>query len=207
MPDTPPKTAAPPRRKRADAQRNHERLLAEAEMVFKEQGTNASLEKVARGAGVAIGTLYAHFPGRRALLSALLRDRQATVFALGDALVAEADADGAAEADRGATPPLEALVQWMHAVAEHGATYSGLAAELLGSLSDDTSELHAACGRMAATGRDLVDHAHTAGVIRADATVDDVFALISAASWLRGQLTDPHQTARVLDTLFDGLRP
>ncbi|MFI1522769.1 helix-turn-helix domain-containing protein, partial [Kitasatospora cineracea] len=60
------------RRPRADALRNRERLLAEADAVFREEGTGASLEGVARRAGVAIGTLYGHFPTRAALVAALL---------------------------------------------------------------------------------------------------------------------------------------
>ncbi|GAA4219947.1 hypothetical protein GCM10023075_04870 [Streptosporangium album] len=60
---------------RADARRNYERLLTEAETAFTEQGTEVSLEYVARRAGVAVGTLYGHFPTRQALLEALMRDR------------------------------------------------------------------------------------------------------------------------------------
>ncbi|WP_310708881.1 helix-turn-helix domain-containing protein [Nonomuraea sp. 3-1Str] len=56
------------RRPRADARRNYERLLAEADAAFREGGVESSLESVARRAGVAIGTLYGHFPTRRALV-------------------------------------------------------------------------------------------------------------------------------------------
>ncbi|BCB82267.1 hypothetical protein Pflav_086770 [Phytohabitans flavus] len=68
---------------RADARRNYERLLAEADAVFREHGTEASLEEIARRAGVAIGTLYAHFPTRHALLESLMRDRNDAVVAQG----------------------------------------------------------------------------------------------------------------------------
>ena len=60
---------------RADARRNYERLLEEARRAFAEHGVEASLEDIARRAGVGIGTLYRHFPTRDALLEALLRDR------------------------------------------------------------------------------------------------------------------------------------
>ncbi|NUU21523.1 MAG: helix-turn-helix transcriptional regulator, partial [Streptomycetaceae bacterium] len=63
------------RRPRADALRNYERLLDAADAAFREHGTEASLEGIARRAGVAIGTLYGHFPNRRALAAALLRER------------------------------------------------------------------------------------------------------------------------------------
>ncbi|TDC75659.1 TetR/AcrR family transcriptional regulator [Streptomyces hainanensis] len=185
----------PTRRRRADARRNHERLLAEAEAVFREQGTEASLERIARRAGVAIGTLYAHFPNRRALLGALLRDRHEALFALGDELRSAAG------------PPFAALVRWMRAAAEHGAVYDGLAQELLGSLDDQGSELHAACARLSAAGRALTERAVDAGAIRADATADDVFALVSAAAWLRARTPDEARAERLLGVVFDGLRP
>ena len=58
------------RPKRADAQRNYDKLLAAASDAFTEDGPDASLEDIARRAGVGIGTLYRHFPTRHALLEA-----------------------------------------------------------------------------------------------------------------------------------------
>ena len=60
--------------KRADARRNYEQLIAAARGVFAESGSNASLEEIARQAGVGIGTLYRHFPTRQALLEAVYVD-------------------------------------------------------------------------------------------------------------------------------------
>lgn len=197
MPDPAPADAPRPRRRRADARRNHERLLAEAETVFRDQGTDASLELIARRAGVAIGTLYAHFPNRRALLEALLRDRHETLFALGDDLLSAA----------APPPPFEALTHWMRAVAEHGAVYNGLAEELLGSLDDDNSELHDACRRLTSAGEALTARAHAAGAIRPDTTPEDIYALVAAAAWLRRQTPDETQAERLLSTVFNGLRP
>jgi AcrR family transcriptional regulator len=62
------------RKPRANARRNYERLLTEADAVSAEQGTDTSLEAVARRLGVAISTLYGPFPNR-ALVGALLRER------------------------------------------------------------------------------------------------------------------------------------
>jgi AcrR family transcriptional regulator len=59
---------------RAHARRNHDRLLSQARAAFTEHGINASLEDIARQAGVGIGTLYRNFPTRQALLEALLHD-------------------------------------------------------------------------------------------------------------------------------------
>ena len=62
-----------PRPMRADARRNYERLLAEARTAFTRHGTDASLEDIARRAGVGIGTLYRHFPNRTALMGAVFQ--------------------------------------------------------------------------------------------------------------------------------------
>src|SRR5881409_1551501 len=61
----------PTRPRRADAQRNYEKVLAAAREAFAEGGESTSLEEIARRAGVGIGTLYRHFPSRQALLEAL----------------------------------------------------------------------------------------------------------------------------------------
>ena len=69
--------ALAPRPKRADARRNYEKLLAAAREEFTEEGTGATLEDVARRAGVGIGTLYRHFPTRQDLLEAVYLDEVA----------------------------------------------------------------------------------------------------------------------------------
>jgi AcrR family transcriptional regulator len=178
------------RRPRADARRNYERLLAEADTAFGERGVDASLESVARGAGVAIGTLYGHFPNRRALVGALLRERNETLFELGDRLAARADPD--------------ALATWVRAVTEHAATYGGLAALLAEGLDDEASELHASCLRMAEIGERVVAGARASGAVRADATGADITALTTAAASLREHLSAP-AADRLITLTLDGL--
>ncbi|MER5892547.1 helix-turn-helix domain-containing protein [Streptomyces sp. NPDC001876] len=180
------------RRPRADAQRNHDRILTAADEVFSEQGTGASLERIARQAGVAIGTLYGHFPNRRALCAALLRERHKTLFEFGDQLPR-----------RGSAP--EALAGWMRAVAVHAAAYRGLAALLMESLDDEASELHEACGRMAAITDALLRAAREVGAVRDDVTAADVHALMNAAAWMREQV-QVDTAEHVLDIMVSGLR-
>ena len=62
------------RRPRADAERNRLRLLDAAKAAFAEKGSAASLDEIARAAGVGIGTLYRHFPTRDALIEAVYRN-------------------------------------------------------------------------------------------------------------------------------------
>src|SRR3954454_2444809 len=87
------------RPKRADARRNYEKLLAAAREEFAAHGESASLEEIARRAGVRIGTLYRNFPNRQALLEALYVGEVEEVCRV------------AAELD-GASDPWEALSSW-----------------------------------------------------------------------------------------------
>ena len=73
-PATPQPSRSLPRPMRADAARNHDKLLAAAREAFTEDGADASLEDIARRAGVGIGTLYRNFPTRQALLEAVYVD-------------------------------------------------------------------------------------------------------------------------------------
>ena len=85
------------RPKRADARRNHQKLVAVAREVFTREGTSAPLEEIAERAGVGIGTLYRNFPTRRALLEAVYVD--------------ELQAMARAAADLSELPPWDALAQ------------------------------------------------------------------------------------------------
>jgi AcrR family transcriptional regulator len=89
-----------PRKPRADAARNRERVLEAAKTVFSAGGAEASLEAVARTAGVGIGTLYRHFPTREALFEAVYRREVQQLADLAERLKEEAE-------------PVEALRQWM----------------------------------------------------------------------------------------------
>ncbi|MEU0456500.1 helix-turn-helix domain-containing protein, partial [Streptomyces sp. NPDC006129] len=85
---------------RADARRNHERLLKVAVEAFAEHGESASLDDIAKRAGVGSGTLYRHFPTRQALLEAAYLDRIEALVARADTLAAERPpgaADGTAQ--------------------------------------------------------------------------------------------------------------
>jgi AcrR family transcriptional regulator len=179
------------RRPRADAVRNRERLLAAADEVFAEHGADAPLDGIARLAGVAIGTLYGHFPTRHALVGALLRDRHDTLFAAGEQL-------------RSAADPAAALRAWVRAVVEHAAGYGGLADLFAAGATDAGSELHDDCLRISAIGEALVERARAAGAVRADLRGDDVFVLMNAAAWVRSTLS-ADQAERLVEVTLTGL--
>ena len=95
-----------PRKPRTDAQRNRERILEVAKEAFTRSGANASLDDIAKEAGVGAGTLYRHFPTRDALIEAVYRT----------------EVEKLAAAERkfsDAMPPLEALRAWMMLFVDH----------------------------------------------------------------------------------------
>src|SRR5690606_31991910 len=98
-----------PDRRRADARRNRDRLISAASAVIADAGTAASLEEIARRAGVGSATLHRHFPSRADLLEAVLRDRVASLCARAQEL-SSAPTAGAA------------LLTWLRDVLAHAAT-------------------------------------------------------------------------------------
>ncbi len=103
---------------RSDARRNRERLLAAAMSAFTEQGADdASLEEIARRAGVGIGTLYRHFPTRQSLLESVYRDQVEALCERAVSLQGEA--------------PAAALVSWLRALVAFSVTKRNLVAGLL----------------------------------------------------------------------------
>src|SRR5450432_1475305 len=91
---------------RADAQRNQQRLVSAAMAAFTEHGADdASLEEIARRAGLGIGTLYRHFPTRQALLEAVYQDQIEALRVRADQLL-ESDS------------PADALASWLRAMAD-----------------------------------------------------------------------------------------
>jgi AcrR family transcriptional regulator len=184
-------TSAGQRPMRADARRNYERVLAEARRAFLEQGAEASLEDIARRAGVGIGTLYRHFPTRLALQEAVYREQVAVLAAKAYELTET-------------LPPGEAMRVWMRSFTEYANTKRGLM-QTLKAVIDRHSELFARCHEEIRDAAALVlGRAQDAGVVRPDLTVTDLLKLIHAVSVATERA--PEDTARLLSFMFEGLK-
>ena len=152
---------------RADARRNYEALLAAADELFTTDGPEASLDKIARRAGVGNATLYRHFPDRRDLLVAVCVGDVKALCNLGDQLHADPDAG-------------QAFSRWLRAYIDHVSAKHGLAAAFATGRRDD-SELVAACqAAVAAIGTSLLRRAQDGGAVRTDVTLPDVVTLVNA---------------------------
>ncbi|WP_165228214.1 TetR/AcrR family transcriptional regulator [Aquisphaera insulae] len=181
----------PARRPRADAQRNRAHLLEVAKAAFAEKGSGASLDEIARRAGVGIGTLYRHFPTRDALIEAVYRNE---VDQLGEA----------ARRLSAASPPVEALREWLLVFVDYLETKYGMT-EALDSLVRGTCELRAASGEVVSQSLTMLV-GRASGEIHMDFDPLDLLrALAGVASIGPGPSWKP-AARRLVDVLISGLR-
>jgi AcrR family transcriptional regulator len=181
------------RKPRADALRNRERVLEAAKTVFSAGGPDASLEAVAREAGVGIGTLYRHFPTREALYEAVYRREVEQLSELAEELKGEA-------------APVEALRRWLRSNVEFVATKKGMATALA-LAAGPPSELTAfSFERLTKAIRMLLERAVAAGEVRADITPEDLLRTLVGMCMLHDQPGWQASVVRMLDVLVDGLR-
>lgn len=177
---------------RSDSLRNREKLLEAATAIFSAGDPNASLEGVARRAGVGIGTLYRHFPTRDALFEAVYRQEVDQLAMLAETLSIHED-------------PVEALRLWFAGLIRLSSTKKGMIAAL--QVVMNNSELSAySTARMGESIALLVSKAVEAGRLRDDIAPADLlraaFGIIYAQSSADWRATAP----RLLDILIDGLR-
>jgi AcrR family transcriptional regulator len=191
-----PVAAGTPRPMRADAQRNYQRLLDAAAAAFAEHGADdASLEEIARRAGVGIGTLYRHFPSREALLVAVYRDQVDAVRARADELLESGD-------------PAAALADWLRALSAFSSTKRNLTSALLETLGKDSDLLSACSTVIMGAAEDLLARAQEAGEVRPDASARDLVRLVHAVNIAaQAAPSDPGQPDRLIRFILDGLRP
>lgn len=174
---------------RADAQRNRERLLAAAEEVFLERGADASMDDVAKRAGVGIGTLYRRFPTRESLLAAAYSARFLSLAAASQARTPTLD-------------PLAALRAYLHELVVQTSVYRGLAASLGTMLQSGTP----GCDATSKEGRRLLRHAQKSGVVRTDVTFDDLVVVAIATSLATEQAGSPKsRIAHLIGLFLDGI--
>ena len=192
VPRTPTLEEAPVRRPRADAVRNRARIVETASAVFAARGSDASLEEIARGAGVGIGTLYRHFPTREDLIEAVFHDRLDELQQLAEELL-------------GADEPWEALTTWLHEQLRQAATCRGLAAEAMLSMLADDGEPRA-CEAMRQAGAALLARAQAAGEVRAEVDIDDLVRMVQAVTLAAEESDDPASAERLFRFVLDGIR-
>lgn len=186
------RSVATVRKPRADAVRNRERVLEAAKAVFSAGGAEASLEAVARRAGVGIGTLYRHFPTREALYDAVYRREVEHLAELAEQLKNDAK-------------PVDALRRWLRSNVEFVATKKGMSAALA-LAAHGSSELHAyTFDRLTKSVGALLERAVAAGEIRDDISPEDMLRALVGMCYMHDQPGWQSTVLRLLDVFVDGL--
>jgi AcrR family transcriptional regulator len=186
-------SAATLRKPRADGVRNRERVLEAAKAVFSAGGSDASLETVAKRAGVGIGTLYRHFPTREALFEAVYRREVDQLSELAEQL-------------KSAPEPVDALRRWLKANVELVATKKGMISALALAVQT-SSDLYAySFDRLTKAIGTLLDRAVAAGEIRADIGPEDLLRALIGMCYLHDQPGWQSTVLRLMDVFIDGLR-
>jgi AcrR family transcriptional regulator len=176
---------------RADARRNYERLVSAARVVFAREGANASMEAVAREAGVGVGTLYRHFPKRIDLVEAVYRTDVDELEHAAERAVAECE-------------PWEAVVAYLDAFVRYAQGKRTFLNELHEAFDKNPALRSQSRARVDRSMDLVIDRAQRAGAIRTDVNGTDLMQLV-APMCTNATLTED-QSRRLLNMILDGLR-
>lgn len=190
----PTKRSQPARKLRTDAQRNRQRILEVAKEAFTRSGANASLDDIAKQAGVGPGTLYRHFPTRDALLEAVYRT--------------EVEKLASAEQKFAQTmPPTEALRAWMLLFTDYIATKKIIAPALSAQVGDHSKVIEASYAPIHEAIRALVKRAINSGDIRRDLDPVDLLRALIGVAYTSASPDWQQSARRLVDILISGSRP
>jgi AcrR family transcriptional regulator len=179
-----------PAPRRADAERNREKILAAARAAFADPAAEVSMAEVSRRAGVGMATLYRNFPGKRELLEALYVD--------------EVDAVCAAAATAAGESPGARLDSWLRSFFDFFTSKRHVGDELLKAPDADRGFFAGNRERVLAAGRPLFDAAQRSGEIRDDLSFVQALDIVHAVAKIEG---DRDYLAPILDAALGGLRP
>jgi AcrR family transcriptional regulator len=181
--------------RRADAQRNYARILAVAEAEVAAHGADASLEQIARTAGVGSATVRRHFPGRRALLQAVFHERIEALCVRAEELAGAADARAA-------------LLEWLGALTTYAASARGMADALVQDGLDDADHVNACSAKLVGAVDPLLRNAASAGAVAPGVTVADLVTLVTGIALATERHPDSGAAAhRLLALAVEGISP
>jgi AcrR family transcriptional regulator len=185
---------AVPRKLRADAKRNRERILEVAKQVFTRRGAEASMDEIAKRAGIGPGTLYRHFPTRDELLAAVYISQVEKL--------AEAQRRFSAE-----LPPKEALRAWLLVFIDYIAAKK-IIAPALNAMAGGPSRVFRQSGRvMEAAANALASRAVASKDLRPDIDPMDMLRAIYGVSSAGATEDWPAKARQLVDILIRGSRP
>ncbi len=188
-------TIASERPLRKDAERNRQRILDSARVLFAERGLGVSLDDIARHADVGVGTVYRRFPDKEQLIDALFEDRVGEILALANESLAMAE-------------PWQALADFIERSMQLQVEDRGLK-ELLCGTNAGHARIERARGQIQPLIESILRRAQRAGAVREDIGVSDLVLLQHAIAEAGEYARDvaPEAWRRVMLIVLDGLRP
>jgi AcrR family transcriptional regulator len=183
------RTESPSRARRADAERNRDKILGAARAAFADLGFEISMAEISRRAGVGMATLYRNFPGRRELLEALYAQ--------------EVDAVCEAAGTLEAQTPGAVFVAWLQRFFAFIISKQPVGAELLKHSGGSTPVMGESRRRVTGAGRPLFLAAQRAYEVRDDLTLEQVLDMVVAIASISGE---PGYLEPILQAALDGLR-
>lgn len=193
MPKKQASSSPPPRKLRADAQRNRERILEVARLAFTRDGAEATLDDIARQAGIGPGTLYRHFPNRDALIEAVYRSEVEKLAAAGQRFAAS-------------MPPLEALRAWMLLFVDHVAGKKLILPAMETVAGGSMRLIEGTRGLIQGVFLDLVQRAIRSGDLRSDTEPNDFIRALVGVFHTTAQPGWEPSARRIVDILINGSR-
>jgi AcrR family transcriptional regulator len=182
------------RKPRTDALRNRERILEVAKEAFTRHGADASLDDIAKQAGIGAGTLYRHFPTRDALIEAVYRNEVENLAA-------------AARGFAAAKTPIEALRAWLLLFVDYIAA-KHIIAPALNSVAGGASRLYAGSRSLVQGAvEELVKRAKKSGDVRRDVDASDLLRAVIGLSYVDSGGDWQQSARRLVDILIAGSRP
>jgi AcrR family transcriptional regulator len=177
---------------RADAQRNYAKLLSTAREAVSEHGADIVLEDIARSAGVAIGTLYRHFPTRQDLLEAVFLDEANALKVRAEELA-------------NASEPIDALIEWLRLQINFGARGHSMGAAIMAAKHVPGTKIYEANMAMFTAGSTLLQRAQASGQVRTDVNGLDLIRLVYGITMVNEHASDPDGVKRMLDIVIAGI--
>ncbi|MFQ6396571.1 TetR/AcrR family transcriptional regulator [Nocardia sp. KC 131] len=185
---------SPPRRLRADAARNQQRIVDAARELFADHGLEITLDDVAERAGVGVGTVYRRFANKKELIAEVFEQNIAEFGDAADAAVAHPD-------------PWQGLVRFFEYACTHLATNRGFS-EVMLELENDMERFAAVRDRLKPTVAAIIDRARDAGALAPDVQTSDFFALIHMVDALAefSRPVNPDVWQRYMAIALNGVR-
>jgi AcrR family transcriptional regulator len=181
------------RKPRADAERNRIRLLDTAKAAFAEKGAGASLDEIARTAGVGTGTLYRHFPTRDTLVLAVYENEIEHLLAAADSLTATRQ-------------PITALREWLLLFVDYLGTKHGMH-EVLSSMECQTSAVYSSSStRLKEANARMVDRLVESRNMQLDMQPLDLLRALAGVANVSAGLNGQHAARSLVDILIAGIR-